>query len=196
MDKQAAFAQFKESEGFGFAQRLLQAKRDVKEHRARRAGLAAAVNEAKRQIDELKARLEAKKAERQAVAAASGEEVDIIDEEEYALLQQVKAARRAYKEAHEELLSCNAALEACSEEADTARQELLKSFDEWYDQSFTPGPPAEAEEEEEAAAGGGDAMDDDEQFEQLRMTRVMQEEPESLAFVRARHSVRKGAKKR
>ena len=34
-----------------------------------------------------------------------------------------------------------------------------------------------------------DVMDDDEQFEQLQITRVMQTQPDSLAFVRARQQV-------
>ena len=41
------------------------------------------------------------------------------------------------------------------------------------------------------APGGADTMDEDEQFEQLQLDRVMAEEPDSLAFVRARKSVLK-----
>ena len=40
-----------------------------------------------------------------------------------------------------------------------------------------------------AADEGKDAMDDDEQFEQLQERRVMETQPESLAFVRARQQV-------
>lgn len=41
-------------------------------------------------------------------------------------------------------------------------------------------------------------MDDDEQFEHMQMTRVMETEPESLAFVRARKAqeLRMGARKK
>jgi len=35
-----------------------------------------------------------------------------------------------------------------------------------------------------------DVVDDDEHFDQLQVARVMAEEPESLAFVRARQAVR------
>ena len=44
----------------------------------------------------------------------------------------------------------------------------------------SPGSPSGG------GAAAGEVMDDDEQFEHMQMTRVLETEPESLAFVRAR----------
>jgi len=188
-DRQNAFVQFKQSEGASATQRLLQAKKDLKEYRSRRSSLAVQVNQAKRQIDIIKVQLDRKKTEREAVAQTSEDEADIIDEEEYAFIQQCKAAKKTYKEFHETLVMCNAALDACSSEVDSARQNLLKSFDDWFVRSFTMVPD-EIVTQVAGSTISRDAMDDDEQFEQMQMDRVMAEKPESLAFVRARKSVR------
>jgi len=71
----------------------------------------------------------------------------------------------------------------------TAPDNLLKSFDDWFVRSFTMVPD-EIVTQVAGSTISRDAMDDDEQFEQMQMDRVMAEKPESLAFVRARKSVR------
>jgi len=120
--RQAAFLQFKQSEGELGTQRLLRAKKDLKEHRSKRSALAVQVNQFKRQIDVVKSKLDAKKMERDAVAQMSEDEADIIDEEEYALIQESRAAKTSYKHNREKLVDCSAALENCVEEVDSARQ--------------------------------------------------------------------------
>ena len=49
--------------------------------------------------------------------------------------------------------------------------------------------PATSTAKEVTTSQSQEVMDDDEQFEQLQMQRVMAENPESLAFVRARKTV-------
>ena len=98
MGRNDAFETFKTSEGAAMNSRLLGAKRQLKAQKGRRAELARNVNDAKRRIDNCKTRLEAKKKEREAAADfKSTEEAEIIDEEEYAFIQESKSSKAAYK---------------------------------------------------------------------------------------------------
>ena len=84
-------------------------------------------------------------------------------------------------------------MEAAGATADETRVELVAQFESWYSLSFSEGAENDAMNtsgmDEGLGQTKGDDMDDDEQFEQLQMARVMAEQPESLAFVRARKSV-------
>ena len=192
LGRDEAYAQFKTSEGAAVNQRLLGAKKEAKSARARRTELAAQVNLAKSNIDQIKVSLATKKTERSLQASASpNEETEIIDEEEYSFIQELRAAKRQYKDSHEEMIKAAESASAAASEVDAARQELLTQFNEWYSISFHE--PAESllqpSTREPPPPADKDVMDDDEQFEQLQMARVMADEPESLAFVRARKAV-------
>ena len=84
-------------------------------------------------------------------------------------------------------------MEAAGATADETRVELVAQFESWYSLSFSEGAENDAMNtsgmDEGLGQTKGDDMDDDEQFEQLQMTRVMETQPESLAFVRARQQV-------
>ena len=188
MSRDEAYANFKKSEGMVVNERLLAAKKTAKTARTQRASLAAQVNSAKGTIDSIRHSLDSKKAERALQANAGQEDTEIIDEEEYSFIQELRAAKKSYKEAHEAMVAAADTAANAASEVDAARQELLEQFNEWYALNFhepveplqqpsvrEPPPPADK-----------DVMDDDEQFEQLQMARVMADEPESLAFVRAR----------
>lgn len=89
------------------------------------------------------------------------------------------------------MLAAGDAAATAASEVDASRTELLTQFNEWYAVNFNAAlePLQMAATREEPPPQTADVMDDDEQFEQLQMARVMAEEPESLAFVRARKSV-------
>ena len=88
MDKQEAYVQYKMSEGALINQRLISAKKALRESRAKRAECASLVNKYKLDIDAIKVRIESKKMERTQINGAGGhEEAEIIDEEEYSFIQ-------------------------------------------------------------------------------------------------------------
>ena len=177
---------------------LRAAKATQKQMRARRSELGGSVNVSKQRIDYLRELLDSKKAEREAnIEYGGGGDSEIIDEEEYAYIQELKQTKQTYKEAHAEMRAATAAMESASSTVDETRAELLAQFESWYMLTFT-----EDEGENDAmntssksigelgqTASGHDDMDDDEQFDQLQLDRVMAEEPDSLAFVNARKSV-------
>jgi len=200
LGRDEAFAQYKTSEGLATNERLVKAKKELRKAKAERSRNASIVNEAKKGIDRVKLRLNAKKVEREA-AAMSPEDAEIIDEEEYAFIQESKEAKRAYKDAHGAMTQATRDCETFAADAESARSELLSTFNEWYAMNFnepaiegsTTGGAAltrSAVPTEPEAAAPGDVMDDDEQFEMLQLARVMAEAPDSLAFVNARKSMR------
>lgn len=205
MDRQEAFSQFKAAEGSATNGELLAAKAAFKQMKGRRVELAGACNASKQAIDTLRVALDDKKAAREAAReyGGGGGGAEIIDEEEYAYIQELKEAKAAYKESHAEMRAANAAMEGASVTADEKRAELLTSFDSWYTLSFSEegelGGGADAGLlASQAGTDGGlnDTMDEEEKFEQLQVDNVMAEDPDSLAFVRARKAVLKkgGAK--
>jgi len=188
MGRSEAFAQYKTSEGLQQNETLLKAKRELKSVKTERTASAQKCNEMKKALDQSKKTLEQKELERK---GAHNQEEEIIDEEEYALIQQVKASKNQYKQAYAAMQAATARMNELSTEVDTAREALLTSFNEWYAESFNePAEPLRGTKVVEPAAESKDVMDDDEAFEVLQMQRVMEEDPNSLAFVRARKSVR------
>ena len=202
MDRQEAFSQFKGAEGSDLNGELLTAKATFKQMKARRVELAGICNTSKQQIDTLRVALDDKKAAREASLEYGGGGAEIIDEEEYAYIQELKEAKASYKQAHTEMRAANAAMEGASVTADEKRAELLRQFDSWYTLSFSEEgamDDAGLMTSQAGTDGGGglnDTMDEEEKFEQLQVDNVMAEDPDSLAFVRARKAVLKkgGAK--
>ena len=200
LGRDEAYVQYKLTEGADINERLIAAKRSVKEAKAKRVELAALVNGSKREIDAIKGRLDTKKAERQAQVSSGGanpEEAEIIDEEEYAFIQDLKSAKKSYKTSHEEMQKVAETVNSASAIVDEARTELLTTFNEWYASVHNEAvEPLVPRPNEDLGPPSADKMDDEEQFEQLQMARVMAEEPESLAFVRARKQMQKSSRRK
>ena len=169
LGRSEAYVQFKMNEGRIENERLLAAKRQMKEATAKRLELAASVNEAKRSIDAIKEQLEAKKVERQAATSGSPEEAEIIDEEEYAFIQDLRSAKKRSRGSHEAMLAAADTVAAAASEVDSARQELLTQFNEWYATVHNEEPEPLVPKFDEPPPPTADVMDNDEQFEQLKV---------------------------
>jgi len=167
----------------------MKAKKSAKEAKLKRTQCAEQVNAAKKQIDGIKMKLDAKRAERTQDGAAQ-EEAEIIDEEEYRLIQDIKESKSMYKTWHGKMTASTSDVEKHTVEEEAARKELVANFNEWFAASFNePLLPEAQPTAPPPASAPSDVMDDDEQFEQLQMARVLESNPDSLAFVRARGNV-------
>ena len=112
------------------------------------------------------------------------------------LQSELEKLKKIYKTEHTRMLTASQIIRQSSSSVDHLREQLLSGFNTWYSESFYDGDAAAAPAPipvKSPSPENRDVMDDDEQFEQLQMQRVMAEEPESLAFVRARQSVSKKA---
>ena len=187
-DRQEAYGHYKITDGAEMNAGLNKAKKEAREWRLKRAALAVEVNEAKRKIDDMKAKLHAKQLERG--QNEDGEEA-IIDEEEYTFIQSLKAAKVEYKAAHEAMTQATASFTKSTSDASNARAKLMSGFEEWYATGHeTAGAATSQELLEPGPTESAEMFDNDEAFEALQMSRIMAEAPESLAFVRARSTVK------
>jgi len=185
-----AYAMFKADEGALKNGALLDAKRTLKSFKTTRSEAAAKVNTIKLRIDELKLERESF-APKLGRASPVDTEDAIIDEDEYKVITELKTKKDDYKRFHEEMRAAARELGQAEASVNTAREELLTEFNEWYFDRYGPDAVDAAPAAAPPAERKGDVMDDDEQFEQMQMARVMEEEPDSLAFVRARKEVSK-----
>ena len=104
---------------------------------------------------------------------------------------ELKKHKAAYKTNFEGLNKATISANEATEAADAARKGLVDAFEAWHGKAAaTPDGPLAAAVDEAESPARTDRMDNEEEFEQLQMRRVMETAPESLAFVRARKSVR------
>jgi kinesin family protein 6/9 len=138
-EKALAYEEFKRGQGLELASLLTEHKAALREKRARVRHLASEVNAAKDRIDELRTLLDHKAAQRAGISASvgdvgregGGEEVDVIDEEEFAWLTQCKQAKAKYRQHFEELREVRSDAEYTATLIENTRAQLLADFDTW-----------------------------------------------------------------
>jgi len=258
-----AFETFKGGPGRELAGLLSEHKAGLRDKRALLRKLGTEVNATKHQIDELKELLERKQELRVAGADVGGgggggggsgggggggggartvneggEEVDVIDEEEFAWLTQLKAAKARYRAAFESLREARGDGEYVGQLVESTRQQLLADFDGWLALEMPEVAAAAAASGEPLGGSGGGGgtrgsdrggdpsfggfgggggyggggggfgggspggpgslgdgpRDQEEEFEAMQTEKILQADPDSLAFVRAAKGARPNAK--
>lgn len=158
----SAFSDFKAGPGFDVAQLCAGAKQDWAQRRRQLREASLRVNDLKRRIDALSADLATKKAERLSAQAsgafdspastgltgAEQEEVEVLDEAEYALMQQCAAAKAEYKAAYASRMEVEAACLQAEQSVAAARVDLFSAFASWFRETYGTEPSTSA-----AAAG-------------------------------------------
>jgi kinesin family protein 6/9 len=204
-NRNAAFAEYKSSEGAKLAQALREHQAQLQAKRKIAAELSAKVNEAKAVIDVTTQQMEQRRMDRQ----ARGED-EVVDNEEFEIVKTVKVKKAEYRQLYDELSTTKTHRDHLVRLVDHAKQQLLSSFDIWYDRNFAAAggggggggdkPAAGNPAWRGGAAGRGrggrstgaveaedeDQLDEGERFELLELNRVMDEDPDSVAFYQAR----------
>ena len=184
----------REERGVAINKRLAEAKAEMKDLRTTTKAEANIINSAKMDIERLQATIDSKRTERRATSDYVDADADeVIDEEEFAVLQQLKAAKALSREHYSILNDVKARLAQVKFEVDSSRSELVAAFENWYRAMY--GEEAEAalddapEDDEQLNGSGADEfMDDGERFDQLEKERIAQSDPASLAFHNAKRS--------
>lgn len=170
----------------------------------------------KRQISELGFKVNDKKGEIDAMAITldrirddrriAGGDDDVVDDEEFTVVRDVKTKKNEYRKLHDELTGKKADRDNLTKLLDASRRQLVEDFEQWYGSTYghggyaargTPGKPLLPS----ARGGGGGSSDDDldegEKFEALEMHRMMDDDPDSVAFYAAKKTlqVKQSAKK-
>lgn len=176
---------FIRGEGADLHDRLTRAKATLKDYRARSRDFAQTVNTSKLRIDDLQRDIESRKRSRIQLLKSSGfkssETEDIIDEEEFNLMKDLKEAKRTYKNGYEQFQKVKASLSQAQMIADKLRDEFAEEFALW-EQSYKLGSRNDGVDMDKT---NDDQLDDQEEFERLEVERVMSKDPDSLAFFHA-----------
>ena len=185
-DKERAFRVYKAGAGAERNDLLATLRGELRELRGRLRSAASAVNGAKAEIDKLSAGVAERKAQRERYGAATGphadggkEDVLVLEEAEYLMMKRLSAAKRAYRDAFADLEGLRSDVQRADDEADAQKALLLAEFDAWLARALA-GPAT-------AATGGADMadLDDGEKFQAMEEKRVIDSNPEALAFFQA-----------
>jgi kinesin family protein 6/9 len=157
-------------EGSEFYSAYLRSKQAARASKIRAAEAARGVNAAKDQIDMLTKRVAERKEKRIASLGRTGlthqDMEDIVDSEELNAMRDLREAKRTYKNGYEQLLKIKSVLNSDNAAAAESKIHLL----EMYGSSRqTSAPPEER-------------LDDQEAFDRLEEQRVLQNDPESMAY--------------
>lgn len=204
-DRAAAFEQFKAGPGFELANALKTGKVAVRDGKASVRGLSEQVNGFKSRIDEVKSILERKASEKAQHPELSNTTTEVIDEEEYVALGELKEAKRGYRAAFDSLKTAREELAWAERAVVNTRAQLVADFEEWYGAGVggegegddgVKGSLMNATSASALAAARGDVLDNGEAFEKMNMDRLMQEDPEAVSFYAARKAAASGVSKR
>jgi hypothetical protein len=104
------------------------------------------VNAIKHAIDELKGKVDAHhlQAQRDGVFGKDG----VIDEVEFALLNQLREAKQQYRTAFDVLAGLRSDIAYCDRLVTQCRVRLLTDFDLWYRETYGDGPSAPGDEQQ------------------------------------------------
>ena len=177
---------------------FVEARRKVKESRAKVKDGGQAVNEAKGIIDDLQREIAARKTSRIELLRSSGMKAsdaeDIVDEEEFRLMKELREAKRSYKNGYEQLHKDKAILEIHQAEVEDCKNALSAGYAVWSAKRqkelgsypMTAGKKSNWDNTHlEGGSETSDQLDDHEAFERLEVQRVMAKDPDSLAFFQA-----------
>lgn len=173
LNETAAFDEFKCNEGSSL-QNEFQGKKDetlVKKRELKNVSIE--VNRLKKEIDELDATIQSKRKSR---ASGGAEDIEVIDEEEYALIKQLRDKKKDYNAQFNARKSLNAELANLKNFVEQSKMDLCNKFLEWYKATY------------HIENGNGDeeeVLDDGEQFDKMERERVMTTDPDSISYYNA-----------
>lgn len=139
-------------------------------------------NTKKRLIDEAQERLNKKRGEKD---QSMDDREEMIDEEEYALMKQLKDLKQEYRTAFDKNRVVRMETMNLEQGLQAAKMQLVKAFEDYYEQRY--GNMARASDSPKN--GEGDIFDPQEQFDMAQAERLETQHPDALAYHKAKKSV-------
>jgi kinesin family protein 6/9 len=151
--------------------------------------VAETLNNLKSKMDQIKTELECRKTEREALKSKGivAQQV-IIDEEEYKMIQSLKALKPEYQKSYSDLKSIRSEIDYCSHLVDQCRQKFMTEFEEWYESIYGGG---QSYAQTILNSQGEDVLDIGEKFDRLQLERMSAEDPDSLAYYNAKKNTQR-----
>lgn len=192
-DKSQAFADFKASDGARLHNTVKDLTATLAARRRVAADLALRINAVKADVDSVTFQLEQRRLDRQ----ARGED-ETVDDEEFDIVRVAKAKKSEYRQLYDELITVKAERDQAAKGLDMIRQRLLTEFEAWYAATYgeptkqarlAAGLKAARSVRGAAVADDDDQLDEGEKFEILELNRVMEDDPDSVAYYSARKAM-------
>jgi len=135
--KQEAFVEFKVEDGKSIEDNIKTNRTELRGKKEEMATLKETCNKAKKEIDSLKSQLETKNDEKQK-SLELDEDEDVIDEEEYSMLKQLKEFKKVYRENFDKYKGLKGDAFFIQNSIDQLKEQLIFKFEVWYDENFEP----------------------------------------------------------
>jgi kinesin family protein 6/9 len=197
--KNEAFEDYKSKEGAELNGQLKEGLVQLKEKKRIVKELSQQVNDTAREIEQFKSVLDAKRGSSNNASNQDADGEIILDEEEFAVFRDMKAAKKKYKEAYTMLKEAKSEAEYLSRMTEQAKAQLVTNFENWYafhyEQQGSGSSSDDIDHNMNSTSGNHNRsasnnaqadMDEAEKFEQLEMEKILSEDPESAAFYRAK----------
>jgi len=191
-EKQMAFTEWKMKEGASYEDAFEKSRQDLKSKRVEAKDSLVSANNKKRQIDEGKDRLARKRAERDADVSRDEE---LIDEEEYAIIQSLKDLKQQYRDAFEQHRMVKMDVSHIEHNMQHTKMKLVQAFEVSYDEKYghlAKETAADSAEREKT----GEQFDPQEQFDMLETERLETQHPDALAYHKARKNAARDVRQR
>ena len=144
----------------------------VKQKKTEVRSMTLGINSIKREIDDTARKIDEKKLNKQV-------DEDIIDEEEFALIKDLKELKRGYREKYEILNSIKSDINMISQNLEQTRTTMLAEFEDWIMQKYgeIPGNVANMDSNQEASRPAAAELADEE------------EDLDAIAYIKAKRNV-------
>jgi kinesin family protein 6/9 len=188
-DKQSAFSEWKGREGKPLEEDFEANRQQLKDQKTLLKDTMQVVNTKKKEIDEAKERVARKQAEKDQTGDA---DTDVVDEEYFALIRNLKELKQAYRETFEKHKEVKREVMQIEHNMQMCKQNLVASFEEYYDQKYKHLQKDKDIDENRA----GEAYDSQEQFDLLEADRLEQQHPDALAFYKAKKTATRNTRQK
>lgn len=171
-DKNQAFMEYKNTIGKEKEDMIESDKNLVKQKKTEVRSMTLGINSIKREIDDTARKIDEKKLNKQV-------DEDIIDEEEFALIKDLKELKRGYREKYEILNSIKSDINMISQNLEQTRTTMLAEFEDWIMQKYgeIPGNVANMDSNQEASRPAAAELADEE------------EDLDAIAYIKAKRNV-------
>lgn len=130
-----AFIEYKADEGKNTEQNIKANQDELKTKKEEFNNLKEQCNRAKNEIDNLKTQLDKKNDQKQKSLELEDEE-DVIDEEEFNLIKEMKDYKKSYRNAFDRLKNVKGDIFLIQQNIDQLKQTLVNQFELWYEETF------------------------------------------------------------
>jgi len=179
-EKQVLFTEWKAKEGITYEEAFERSRQDLKAKRVDAKESLVLANNKKRLIDEGKDRLSRKRTDRE---VDTSHDEELIDEEEYAIIQNLKDLKQQYRDAFENHRIVKMDVNHIEHNMQQTKMKLVSAFESWYDEKY--GHIAK-ELTSDIMAKSGEQFDPQEQFDMMETERLETQHPDALAYHKAR----------